>query len=172
MTRNKPRLQVALYARPKHPGTYHYAIFISPKLNYESRKNKKGVLSSPWRFERVVIADMSVDPRLLVVVTIGKLAPRSSVESIERYLVEKIPIFQEGEIHEGSDFDCVSWTKKAVQILGRDGLVQGVGRWDKIRAVAVKFVETKRMEGRWEVGWKGEKRVPTLDVSDGREFVT
>jgi hypothetical protein len=35
----KPRLELTLYARPKHPGTYHYALFESPKGTEERPTN-------------------------------------------------------------------------------------------------------------------------------------
>lgn len=38
MRRNKPRLQLALYARPKHPESLHYALFVTPKDGDETNQ--------------------------------------------------------------------------------------------------------------------------------------
>jgi hypothetical protein len=182
MTRNKPRLQVALYARPKHPGTYHYALFITPKKprSYPATKihvkntliSIFGAVSSPWRFERVEIPDFSLDPRLLVLVTVGKVL--ASIDELELFLKEHVQIYQlddEDQV-KAKEFNCVTWVKEAFEALRKHRLVSGAGKWDDVRARAVQFVELKRLEGRWEVGWKGEAGVPTLNVMDGTESVT
>jgi hypothetical protein len=63
MPRNKPRLQLALYARPKHPETYHYALFVAPKsaegpimkhhVKNTLQVDVSGQATQPWRYERL-----------------------------------------------------------------------------------------------------------------------
>ncbi|QRD85411.1 hypothetical protein F9C07_2254184 [Aspergillus flavus] len=97
--RNKPRLLLALYARPKYPESYHYALLITPKItavqNTKSLRatkyhvkntieNIKDRISQPWRFERVVIDDINLEPWLLTCVVIGKVVSQEHVEGKKR----------------------------------------------------------------------------------------
>jgi len=163
MTRNKPRLQLALYSRPKHPGTYQHALFISPKNPKSSRPIIKFHVSNA-HLERVTISNLLSEPGLLILETIGKVTV--SVDEIERVLKDRFTV------HHGEDDDGVAWTRDSFEALRKEGLASGAGRWDSIRANAVQFVERKRLEGRWETDWKGEGGVPTLDVMEGKESVT
>lgn len=88
MPRNKPRVHLALYARPKHPDSYHYALFLAPKDSSPSSKSSNvidkdsptattkhhvkntllvdpttGTASQPWRYERApIITDGTAPP--------------------------------------------------------------------------------------------------------------
>lgn len=163
MTRNKPRLQLALYSRPQHPGTYQHALFISPKTPKSSRPIIKLHVSKA-HLERVTVSTLSSEPGLLVLETIGKVTV--SVDKVEQFLKDRFTAADDEED------DGVAWTRDSFEALRRGGLVSGAGRWDGIRANAVQFVERKRLEGRWETDWKGEGGVPTLDVMEGKESVT
>jgi len=162
MTRNKPRLQLALYTRPLHPGTYCYALFISPKNTKSSRPFNKFHVSDT-RFERALVPRLALEPDLLVLVTVGKVAV--SVNEAERFLKDEVKVWEEDDIG-------VEWTKDAFEALRKRGLVSGAGKWDDVRASAVQFVERKRLEGRFEEDWKGEGGVPILDVMIGKESVS
>ncbi|KAF7594419.1 hypothetical protein BBP40_009239 [Aspergillus hancockii] len=90
---NKPRLLLALYARPKHPESYHCALLISPKIETTPSKKRLSAfkyhirntianindqLSELWRFERDVVENLNQEPRLLVCVVIGKVLLQES----------------------------------------------------------------------------------------------
>lgn len=76
--RNKPRLLLTLYARPKHPESYHYALLICPKITaaqntkplratkYHVKNTIENIndrISQPWRFEQSMNDDINLEPR-------------------------------------------------------------------------------------------------------------
>src|ERR1700712_1360638 len=102
MMRNKPRIQLALYARPRYPGTYHYALFVTPKIIKAGElrgaqkhhvkntlQNIDGEVSQPWRYECLEIPAINLESRLLVYVTLGKIQSLNelqiSLESVRIY---------------------------------------------------------------------------------------
>ncbi|KAF2253518.1 hypothetical protein BU26DRAFT_515866 [Trematosphaeria pertusa] len=182
MPRNKPRLQLALYARPKHPGTYHYALFISQKSTKQQQANSatkhhvkntlqniSGELTQPWRYERLAISDVQLEQRLLVRIVIAKV---TSPDALERIL-EAVPVYQidDPDRAKAQSFTCLTWVRAALEELGRQGAVAGLGEWEGIHKKALEYVERKKDMGRWDAGWKGEAGVPMLDLLDGREVV-
>jgi hypothetical protein len=182
MPRNKPRLQLALYARPKHPGTYHYALFVSPKFTkpLEGRtatkhhakntlQNISGELSQPWRYERIAIPDVRLEPRLLVRVVIAKIV---SVDALERTF-EALPMYQIDDLDQvkAQSFNCLTWVEAALEVLRQKGVLAGLGDWEWIQKRSLEYVEGKIALGRWGANWPGETEVPVLDLLDGREIV-
>ncbi|KIW70682.1 hypothetical protein PV04_02927 [Phialophora macrospora] len=182
MPRNKPRLQLALYTRPKHPGTYHYALFVSPKFTrpLEGRtatkhhvkntlQNISGELRQPWRYERIAISDVRLEHRLLVRVVIAKII---SVDTLERTL-EGLPIYQidDSDQMKAQSFNCLAWVGAALEALGEKGVLAGLGDWDWIQRRSLEYVEGKNELGRWSANWPGEVEVPVLDLLDGKEIV-
>lgn len=212
MASNKPRLYLALYARLKHPETYHYALHISPKSSASSSSSdalptKKyhcknilqlsadNTISTPWTYVAESI-DPATDARLLVRVYLGKLicAAPTYQESVVEQCFQNVQIKQDDP-----GFNCVEWVKLAVRALMVAGLVDlgakgdgqgkkwrmriGSGRdggaerafeeiWEEIRRVALGFVKRKKWEGRWEIGWEGDRsKVATWDWKTGRELV-
>ncbi|KAF2500855.1 hypothetical protein BU16DRAFT_535392 [Lophium mytilinum] len=114
MPSNKPRLQLALYARPKHPESYYYAHTSPLKL---------------WRYEHVELPDVGLEQRLLARVFIGKLT--ASIEDVEG-IVAGVPVYQVGDerpdvgnMHEG-DFSCRTWLRDGLLELETKGLVAGL----------------------------------------------
>jgi hypothetical protein len=191
MPRNKPRLQLALYARPKHPGTYHCALFISPKRTQRARsadsatkhhvkntlQNVSGELTQPWRYERLAVPDVRLEQRLLVRVVIAKVTTTtttSSPEELDRIL-EAVPVYQVDDDgpNRGQSFTCLTWVRAALEELRTQGAVAGLGEWEAIQSKALEYVERKKTEeGRWSADWKGEVGVvPMLDLLTGREVV-
>lgn len=185
MARNKPRLQLALYARPKHPESYHYALFISPKNNLLSatkhhvkntfQTTSSGEVTQPWRYERLTVPDVMQEQRLLVRVIIGKVV--TSTDGLEGIL-EALPVYQVDEIGVGGDgkeivkeFSCRTWVRDAVEELVQQGAIIGMGTWDEMREKAEDYVRRKKARGRWEVGWEGKPGIPMLDLSSGEEVV-
>ncbi|PVI03237.1 hypothetical protein DM02DRAFT_588347 [Periconia macrospinosa] len=183
MPRNKPRLQLALYARPKHPGSYHYALLTSPKstpkqqTNPATKHHVKNTLlpqtisgelpTQPWRYERLAISNIQLEQRLLVRIVIAKVT--SSLDALERIL-ETVPVYQTDDLDQvkAQSFNCLAWVRAALDELrvARGGVVDGLGEWEEIQAKAVEYVERKKEVGRWRgVG------VPMLDLLDGREVV-
>ena len=185
MPRNKPRLQLALYARPKHPGAYHYALFVSPQSTKSNKQattplatkyhvkntlqNVSGELTQPWRFERLVISDVQLEQRLLVRIVIAKV---TSLDALERIL-DAVPVYQlnDPDQAKAQAFSCLTWLRAALEELRVQGAVAKLDEWEEIQKKAFEYVERKKEMGRWSADWKGEVGVPMLDLLDGREVV-
>ncbi|KAF2814338.1 uncharacterized protein BDZ99DRAFT_410806, partial [Mytilinidion resinicola] len=188
MPSNKPRLHLALYARPKHPGSYHYALFISPKgsrthppttaIKHHVKNtllNISGELTQPWRYERVDISDVYFEQRLLARIIIGKLT--APVEVVEK-VIAAVPVYQVGEEYpdpgelNAGVFSCRTWVRDVLVELGTKAVVVGLTDWEGVQRAAVEYVERKKGEGRWSGEGKGEAgTVPLLDLLEGREVV-
>jgi len=183
MTRNKPRLELALYARPKHPGTHHYALFVSPKstkskVSASSTKhhvkntlqNIHGELSQPWRYECVAIPDCNVEQRLLARVVIAKVVV--PIGDLEKTLTA-VPVYQEDDVEvvDGRVFSCRTWVRDALEELGKQGVIVGLTDWEHVQRRALDYVESKRKVGRWDVTWGGERGVPMTDLLSGEELI-
>ena len=180
--RNKPRLHLALYARPKYPDTYHYSLLIRPKPSnapaalkfhvHNKLQKADDIISQPWLYETIDILDISLEPRLLACIAIEKiLVPLGRVNQILR----EVPIPQIDNSSElGQDFDCAEWVQLAILALRRADAVSNNGfTWDGIREEAFRYMRRKKQEKRWEVGWKGGRQedVATFDMLTGEEIV-
>ncbi|KAK7536202.1 uncharacterized protein J3D65DRAFT_627773 [Phyllosticta citribraziliensis] len=200
MRRNKPRLHLALYARPKHPDAPHYALLICPKniptpfapttpsqsqspqalIHKHHVKNTLQIASDgsgatqPWVYEHARLGSLHEEPRLLFTVAMGKL-----VESVDKVaaILERVPVCQGGGADdEGTqEFDCVEWVRCAVESLRETGAVSGLMEWDGLREKAMAFLRTEREGGRWDAGGGGvnerERRIPVLELIGGAEKV-
>ena len=190
MPRNKPRLHLALYARPKHPGTYHYALLtrakdITPRLTpsfepaaikYHLRStlqnNGGGIFSQSWDYEEVPVHDIALEPRILVSIVIAKI-----IVPIENFndILRGIAIYQVND-HAGlsEGFYCQEWVGLAIQGLRNARAIADRGSsWEEIKNVTRSFIGKKKAEGRWDVGWKGGKQeaVATFDLLTAKEVV-
>src|SRR4051812_47547491 len=147
MPRNKSRLQLALYARPKHPGTYHYALFISPKSTKQqptlsatkyhvknTLQNISGEVTQPWRYERVAISDVRSEHRLLVRVIIAKVISPNALERI----LNEVPVYQidDPDQAKAQSFTCLTWVQAALRELRKSGVVTGLKEWEEIQEAA------------------------------------
>ena len=181
MSRNKPRLQLALYARPKQPGTFHYALFVSPKSTNQKLANSvtkhhvkntvqniSGEVTQPWRHERLAISDILLEPRLLVRVIVAKITSPDTLEEI----LGGARVYQIDDLNQAKaqSFSCSTWVQAVLEELSRQGVITGLGEWKEIQKKAVQYVERKRVAGRWNGGLKGEIGVPMLDLLSGREI--
>ncbi|KAK8166662.1 hypothetical protein IWX90DRAFT_433415 [Phyllosticta citrichinensis] len=199
MRRSKPRLHLALYARPKHPDAPHYALLICPKnipiplarttpsqsqstqtpqalIHKHHVKNTLQVASDgsgatqPWVYEHARLASLHEEPRLLLTVAVGKL-----VESVDKVaaILERVPFCQGGGADdEGTqEFDCVEWVRRAVELLRETGAVSGLMEWDGVGEKAMAFLRREREGGRWDAGGDGERRIPVLELIGGAERV-
>lgn len=182
MPRNKSRLQLALYVRPKHPGTYHYALFVSPKPTGRAHGNtatkyhvkntlqqdSSGELAQPWRYEKTDIQDVNQEHRLLVRVVIAKV---TSTDALEKAL-EAVPIYQVNNMDQvkAKDFNCRTWVRTALEELKKESIVAGLGDWDSLHRQAVEYLEKKLEVERWSAKWPGQAGVPMLDLLNGREI--
>ncbi|OGM51334.1 hypothetical protein ABOM_000309 [Aspergillus bombycis] len=185
--RNKPRLLLALYARPKHPENYHYALLIVPKITAAQNtkplpgtkhhvkntiENINDRISQPWRFERAVIEDINLEPRLLVCVVIGKVL---SLENVERVFGDT-PIYQveDPDQEKALAFDCRSWVVDAVERLRKSDGVSSLLDWGMLERRAVEYVEEKKRMGRWNAGQDASPklRIPIMDLITGAEIST
>ena len=180
--RNKPRLHLALYARPKYPDIYHYALLIRSKSSnapaalkfhvHNKLQKADDIVSQPWLYETIDIPNISLEPRLLACIVIEKiLVPLGRVNQILR----EVPIQQSDDAcGPGQDFDCLKWIQLAILALRRADAVSNNGfTWDGIREEALRYMRRKKQERRWEVGWKGGRQedVATFDMLTGEEIV-
>jgi hypothetical protein len=183
MPRNKPRLQLALYARPKNPGTYHYALLIAPKnaaaqapvVKHHVKNtllvDDRGEATQPWRYERTVISNIEAEPRLLARIIIAKMA--KPADEVQRIL-EDVPIYQVEDLEKAEDqtFTCKTWVRDVLrELIGQGALAANVGEWDVVEREALNYLDRKRAQGRWDTTWKGASGTPLMDLLDGKEIV-
>ena len=180
--RNKPRLHLALYARPKYPDTYHYALLIRPKppnahsaLKFDVHNKLQktdDIISQPWLFETIDIPRIALEPRLLACIVVEKiLVP---LERVHQILREVRTHHTDDASGQDKDYDCVKWIQLAILALRRADAVSNNGfSWDGIREEALRFMRKKKHEKRWEKGWKGGRQedVATFDMLTGDEIV-
>lgn len=179
MPRNKHHLQLALYARPKYPGTYHYALFTSSKCKSPAQATKHhvkntlqsiaGKATQPWRYERTDILDVRSEHRLLARVVIAKVISVSKLESI----LAAVPIYQvdDPDQEKAQAFNCRTWIRLALEQLQQKGVLAGLGDWESIDRQSVEYVERKAASGRWNALCVGEMEVPMLSLLENREIV-
>ena len=179
MPSNKPRLYLALYARSKHPDSYHYALHVSPKETPSSlesytttkyhckniiERDANGKVHTPWAYESTLIK-LTTEPRLLVRVLLGKVHNESKL----RDAFSQVPVVQRDK-----KFNCVEWVRLALQaVAGREGdMMEDSWKvdWEPLRKTAVEFVERLKKQGRWDVGYTGDTALPTIDT-DGRMII-
>ena len=185
--RNKPRILLALYARPKHPEVPHYALLVIPKITPHSSQNPikspesipatkyhikntlqriNGKLCQPWRFDRDIVTDLDRDLGLLVCTVIGKVL---SMKKLERAL-HKIPIYQVDDCMQfkARDFDYRMWVKDAVEELQKLDIIAGVN-WRIADGATKAFLTQKHDQGRWTITSEGRNVpfVPILDLLTG-----
>ena len=174
MVRNKPRLHVALYARPNTPDSYHYALIVSPKAGStgitmyhatNARRSVQGKPSQRWRHEKFTLDSVSGEPKLLVLVTLAKLlVPLDELTEI----LQTVPVYQAEDGEPYKTFSCAEWTRVAVKQLCEAKAIAGDGgmkEWAWIKDQAVKFVREKKGERGWDDnGWTGDPEIPCLDL--------
>ncbi|RDL40868.1 uncharacterized protein BP5553_00847 [Venustampulla echinocandica] len=198
---NKPRLTLALYSRPKHPGTYHYALFVVPKSRFQdpATKTKNNIFSSlnskslpsPNIFKfhvknTLMVEDGQVSsPWRFEGVDIDDLAKEGrllvlvvvgkvlcGLDEAEKVMRERVGVYQTWEGEEGKEFNCVTWVRDALSVLRKEGLINGMeGGWGEMKQSAEEFVERKRKERRWDGGWTGREGVPYWGLMRGEEGV-
>jgi hypothetical protein len=180
-------LFLSLYARPSYPGTYHWALHISPpaetKISWRpgsphnpsltKKYHVKNILQPTpaaaagdakelkeiWIFEEeLLIAER--DGLLLARLFLGDVADLPRAEQILR---EEIPVVQDDK-----GFTCRVWVKWAWERLrtGEERLLgggsgEGVGcvgmAWEELEMFAKGLVERKVDGGRYRIGWKGKR---------------
>ncbi|KAI9809078.1 MAG: hypothetical protein M1825_002367 [Sarcosagium campestre] len=187
MARNKPRLCLALYARPKHPDTYHEALMICPKLlsekpvspsplpavKYHVKNTLQRIndeLAQPWVYERQELPDVATDPRLLVRIVIGKVLDAQRIEEILR---DAVPIYQvdDDDEEKAHSFNCAEWVRMATEALRTHGVVDKLADWQHVKSVALEYVERKKTEGRWKAGSDHLAAIATFDMLENRQTV-
>lgn len=179
MPRNKPRLLLALYARPKHPDRHHYALLISEKPGKQppgfsatkfhalnTLQNISGGVSQPWRYESTRIPDVSAEHRLLACIVIAKvLGEASAIRTME-----SVPVYQrdDPDREAAAAFDCVAWVRAAFTQLRTSTAVAALTDFEEIERSALRYVAQKNNEGRWTHAVR--PGVPMLDLLQGREL--
>lgn len=189
--RNKARLHLALYAIPKYPDTYHYALIVRPKdiaatlalsgiltatkyhIKSTIRTNADGLVSHPWIYETYHIHDLADEPLLLASIVIGKTSV--SKEHVGEIL-SRVPIYQDDGSSgaRGAKFNDVEWVRLAIETLRQADAVSDEGlTWDAMFEESLNYMRRKQAEGRWEVGWKGGNpdAVPTYDLLTGKDVL-
>ncbi|KAF2811034.1 uncharacterized protein BDZ99DRAFT_570307 [Mytilinidion resinicola] len=170
--RNKPRLELAIYAT-REPGTYAYALFESPKSTKKLISNstvKHRVHNSltftieglnpvtPWRYERVAVDDVRAEDDILVRVIVGKVWSTATL----KMFIGMVPVPVDG----AGGFSSRTWAR---DVLG-EVRKWCVGSWEEVEGKALEYVERKKKEGRCGVG-QWERGIPLLDLHDGKEIV-
>lgn len=173
MARNRLRLQLALYARPKYPDTYHYALFVAPKsaqcqtpITKHHVKNTLEIIAGdatqPWRYERTVITRAEDEQRLLVRVVVAKLTgPRELID----HILESVPIYQDDDVDRAQvkTFTCRTWVRDALQLLAEREAISGFSSWIEVERASLEYVNAKQNQRRWSNSWTGPAGVPLLD---------
>ena len=171
--RNKPRLCLALYIRPKHPGTYDYALLVCPKdlglladKYYVENVSQVSAMQS-WEYECSRAEDLTQDPLLLARCIVAKvLKPERINEVLQR--VPLCPTQQSANQDANEMATRVSWIHLALAKLRDAGVISRLEPWASIRGRAVRYVEQKKMAGRWDgEGKVASPSVPTLDLLPG-----
>lgn len=183
INRNKPRLLLGLYARPKHPDSPHYALLITPKITPSqnqalpaSKYHVKNTLevvndqpSQPWRFEQTSLQDIAEDPRLLVAVVIGKVVSLDTAEETLR----QTPVYQihDPDREKALTFDCRIWVRDALDGLRASDCVSSLVDWDTLDQRALGYMQQKKESGIWIAGRgeSGKVGIPVLDLLTGEE---
>ncbi|KAL3497235.1 hypothetical protein BJX62DRAFT_4622 [Aspergillus germanicus] len=160
--RNKPRISITLHPRGKnslgenhrrlHYAAYHWGILISPKNSKSNNGDhtlfdvtdslfvhvSTGKASDDWRFRARTTQDPDVAFQILVKVLVGKLDSRSvTVKEVERRFKE-VPLPRKGE---QLGENCVSWTKEAIGLLVKMGVLEGVLDVQKLINEALEFAD-------------------------------
>ncbi|KAM3415799.1 hypothetical protein BST61_g11608 [Cercospora zeina] len=173
---------LALYARPKHPGTYHYALFIAPRsgLGPTTKHHVKNTLqvdiagqaAQPWRYEQTNIQDVTNEQRLLAQIVIAKVT--SSLNRAQEIL-QTVPVYQVDDVDSpdgANPFSCRTWVRDAFGELRKQGALKPQTEdWEDVERKALEYLDKKRGQGRWESTWKGGKGVPLIDLLEGIELV-
>lgn len=178
--RNKPRLALALYARPKYPNSYHYALLVIPKRGttqsdttatkchaLDTLQNISGKLSHPWRYECAPVANLQHETWLLACVIFAKVVDGAALVSE----FEGVPVYQfdDPDIAKAEAFDCVAWVRAAVERSRRSSALSSIAVFQDIEQAALEYVERKKSKGRWAKS--GQRGKPILDLLQDRELV-
>lgn len=188
--RNKARLHLALYALPKYPDAYHYALLVRPKdiaatlalsgiltaykhhVKTTIRTNADGVVSHPLIYETYHIRDLADEPLLLASIAVGKL---SVSQDRVGEILRRVPVYQDdGSLGKGAKFNDMEWVRLAIQALREADAVSDDGiTWETMFEESMNYMRRKQAEGRWEVGWKGgnPEAVATFDLLTGRDVL-
>lgn len=199
--RNKERLHLALYADPKYPITYHYALLVRSKdiaatlalsgvltatkyhVKNTIRTNADGIVSHPYIYESYHIHDLvDEQPLLLASIVVGKLCV---TQDRLAEILRRVPVINDEDDDGGSGdsratgaptskFNDVEWVRQALDALKQvDALADDGLGWDDVFAGSLAYMQRKRAEGRWEVGWKGGNpdTVATFDLLTGKDVL-
>lgn len=102
---------------------------------------------------------------LLVRVLVAKVANLDRVMDILR----NVPVKDEEP-----ECNCVYWVKNALEALDRDKKALGTRKigWELVRDTAMKYVEDKKAQNRFEVGSGFDTtKAPALDLLENRETI-
>ena len=182
MARNKPRLLLALYARPKNPNSSHYALFIMPKHAADKQRRGlsatklhalnalqvvKGEAVQPWRFERTSTADLNDERRLLACVVVAKITDETAVART----LEAVPLYQDDNPDQAKaqSFDCVAWVREAIGRLKGSKAIASLPSFDTVQHEALGYLARKRHQSRWSEPY--EYGVPIFDLVQGSEII-
>ena len=191
--RNKVRLHIALYAIPKYPETYHFALLLRPKdiaatlalsgtlsatkyhVKTTIRTNADGLVSHPHIYESYHIHNLTDEqPLLLASLVVGKVSV--SHDRIGEIL-RRVPVVNdEGSSSEkgASKLNDVEWTRQAIEALKQaDAMADDGLGWEKMFEGSMNYMRKKQAEGRWESDWKGgnPEAVATFDLLTGKDVL-
>lgn len=135
-------------------------------------QNTAGLLSQPWVYETESITMLAKEPRLLARIVIAKLT--TSIDGVNA-IIRETAIYQVDDASgKGLTFDCVEWVRLAFEQLRKAGaLAEPKLDWDFVREQSLHYVERKKKDGRWQIGWTGGNidSIATFDMLQSKEIV-
>ncbi|EME38685.1 hypothetical protein DOTSEDRAFT_139532 [Dothistroma septosporum NZE10] len=171
MLRDRLRLQVALYLRSKYLGSYHYALFVAPKLSKDltptikhhvknTFMNVAGEVTDPWRYE------CTTNTQVEQIVIAKVAATREDIDQI----LESVPVYQTDELDENGVklFSCRTWVRDALDLLANRDAISAFTSWNEIERKSREYVGTKQRQRRWSSSWTGPPGVSLMDSLDQR----
>ena len=174
MTRNKPRLYIALYTNPR-PNQYHWALMVGPKdvedpsvVRYHVKNPPAeiaGEVVAPWIYERIVPSRLRTW-NLLARLVVAKIEEPDLIDST----LQAVPIIQ-GD----PEWTCRIWVKDAVAALVDAGVLGtrvDLLDWTTVEMNCREYMARKIQEGRWQVSQEGPySGLPTMDLITDEELV-
>lgn len=177
MARNKPRILLAFYSRPKHH-TIHFALLITGKIKRGAKRGSiparkwhakntiqfvNNIPTRPWRREREIVTDIDNDLRLLACAVIAKV---HNLDEAER-LLNLVPVFQpeDADQHMAAEFDCRIWAMEAMKELRWVGVVKAT-LFTKAEETLRSYIETHRARWNAQSGHDLQGKPPIVPIID------
>lgn len=154
---------------------YHWAVVVGPKTDDGGAEGRRfhakermavedGRLRSVWEFEERTTS-MDATAMIMARILFAKVSDSKRLESV--IYATKVKGQQPG-------WNCVTWVEEVLAGLEEDGKALGscVTDWKSIRDAAMRFVEAKRRQHRYDgLGQFDGSKVATWSMLEGQELV-